>query len=303
MKRLFNNFVSTVLALATGITSIVVNPSNAKAGEVRVISKNGIALNANPTYGYKHGAMKVSQYLTSNYFDNEQRWEVIPIGSGKSLLRNVEYNKCLNSYQTQVGSTPNLFACDTNDIDQKVILNGDTITHAATGLQLNLGDRNDTPVVWKQAYISSNSKILGFQNQQPEVKDDWSQNRSIFNLCLEVSSNVFDQDGIYIKSHLNQCGKLYYYMNKDAANNTKAMILNTLATEGFLTSIGIIKYGSVGQLFAKVGPVGTLYAAGVTFAFSRSSIEIDRCINDSRSKGLWIDTSTALLNTSVRCDY
>jgi hypothetical protein len=149
MKRLFTKFVSTIIALTSGITALVSNPSSANANEVRVIAKNSIALNANATYGYKHGAMKVSQYLTSDYFDNEQRWEIIPIGSGKSILRNIEYNKCLNSYQTKVGSTPNLYNCDSSDTDQQVIVDGDTITHALTGLQLNLGDRNDTVVKWK----------------------------------------------------------------------------------------------------------------------------------------------------------
>jgi hypothetical protein len=149
MKRLFTTFVSTIIALTTGIATMVTNSSNANANEISVISKNGIALNANATYGYKHGAMKVSQYLQSDYFDNEQRWEIIPIGSGKSILRNIEYNKCLNSYQTKVGSTPNLYNCDSSDIDQQVIVNGEIITHASTGLQLNLGDRNDSVVKWK----------------------------------------------------------------------------------------------------------------------------------------------------------
>jgi hypothetical protein len=149
MKRLFTTFVSTIIALTAGVATMVTNPSNANANEVRVIVKNGIALNANATYGYKHGAMKVSQYLTSDYFDNEQRWEIIPIGSGKVILRNIEYNKCLNSYNTKVGSTPNLFPCDSADIDQQVIIDGDTITHASTRLKLNLGDQNDAIVKWK----------------------------------------------------------------------------------------------------------------------------------------------------------
>jgi hypothetical protein len=123
----------------------------ARAGEVRTFSKSGISLNANGAYGYKHGAMKVSQYFTSTYNDDEQRWEVIPTGNGNNILRNIAHNKCLNSYQTAIGTTPNLFPCDTNDTDQQVRINGDAITHTATGLELNIGDRNDTPVVWKKA--------------------------------------------------------------------------------------------------------------------------------------------------------
>jgi hypothetical protein len=277
----------------------------AKAGEVRSISKNGISLNANGAYGYKHGAMKVSQYFTSNYVDNEQLWEVTPIGSGKSNLRNIEYNKCLNSYQTQVGSSPNLFPCDSNDPDQQVIVNGDTITHAATGLQLNLGERNDTAVVWKNANIVSNAQTLGIEteNQNPKVTEDWSQNRSIFNLCLETNSSVYNENGLYIKSHLNQCGKLYYYMNKDAANEVKTIIQKALWTEGLFTAGGLYKTGSIAKLFAAAGPIGVIYAGGVAASFSLASIEIDHCMNDSRVKGIWIDTSTALINTSVKCDY
>jgi hypothetical protein len=164
LYRLAKQFFSTIIAITATVTSIVTQAPNANANEVRTISKNGISLNANPTYGYKHGAIKVSQYFTSNYVDNEQRWEIIPIGSGKSILRNIEYNKCFNSYQTQVGSTPNLYPCDGNDSDQQVILNGDSIIHAATGLQLNLGDRNDTPVVWKSG-LNEISKVNNIVNE------------------------------------------------------------------------------------------------------------------------------------------
>jgi hypothetical protein len=151
VKNPIDKLIKTILGLIPILLMMNLLAPAAKAGEVRTFSKNGISLNANTAYGYKHGAMKVSQYFTSTYSDNEQRWEVIPTNNGLSVLRNVAHNKCLNSYQTSIGTTPNLYPCDTNDQDQQVRVSGDTIIHATTGLQLNLGDRNDTPVIWKNA--------------------------------------------------------------------------------------------------------------------------------------------------------
>jgi hypothetical protein len=151
VKNPIDKLISILLSLIPFFLMLNVLTPQARAVEVRTFSKNGISLNANGTYGYKHGAMKVSQYFTSNYNDDEQRWEVTPTNNGLSVLRNIAHDKCFNSYQTAIGTTPNLFPCNTNDPDQQVSIEGDTITHAATGLQLNLGDRNDTPVVWKNA--------------------------------------------------------------------------------------------------------------------------------------------------------
>jgi hypothetical protein len=151
VKNPIDKLISILLSLIPFILMLNVFTPQARAGEVRTFSKNGISLNANGAYGYKHGAMKVSQYFTSTYNDDEQRWEVTPTPNGLNILRNVAHNKCFNSYQTALGTTPNLFPCDPNDPDQQVRINGDTIVHAATGLELNIGDRNDTPVVWKNA--------------------------------------------------------------------------------------------------------------------------------------------------------
>jgi Protein of unknown function (DUF2599) len=150
MKNLIQNLINSIFSNLIVLISLSLTSILAKAGEVRTVAKNGIALNANPVYGYKHGGMKVSQYFTSTYNDDEQKWEVIPTNNGLSVLRNIAHNKCFNSHQTSVGSIPNLYGCDINDPDKQVIINGNSIIHGVTGLELNLGDQNDTVVSWKQ---------------------------------------------------------------------------------------------------------------------------------------------------------
>jgi hypothetical protein len=157
MKCLMDNLINSMFATIYILVSLIITTPPAKAGEVKTIVKNGIALNANPVYGYKNGLIKVSQYFVSNYNDPEQQWEVIPVGGGKSILRNIQFDKCLNTYQISVGSTPNLYNCDSNDDDMKVILNDNIITDPRFGLILNLGDANDTAVVWKQSNIIRSS--------------------------------------------------------------------------------------------------------------------------------------------------
>ncbi len=157
MKKLIDSLIKSLFASIYILITISITTAPAKAGEVRTISKNGISLNANPAYGYKHGQLKVSQYSTSTYNDDEQKWELIPSGNNTNLLRNLAHKKCFNSHQTTVGSIPNLYNCDINDDDQKVIVNGGTIIHAKTGLLLNLGDKNDSVVSWKDNNVIRSS--------------------------------------------------------------------------------------------------------------------------------------------------
>jgi hypothetical protein len=280
LNRLAKQFLSTIIAITAAVTSIVIQTPNANANEVRTISKNGISLNANPTYGYKHGAMKVSQYFTSNYVDNEQRWEIIPIGSDKSILRNIEYNKCLNSYQTQVGSTPNLYQCDGNDSDQQVIVNGDSIIHVYSGLELNLGDRNDTPVVWKKAQAKNfKSAIQSYQvdekvNSQPE-------NKSWFNFCPEISRNEFKgSNGTFKIMHLNSCGKSYTYMNRQALYELQGESRNSAIVSGS---------GTIASLFDVIGLPATPFTTYLTVSYALVSSDAQTCLERGGTSAWFIE--------------
>jgi hypothetical protein len=144
LSNMIRLLFSTLLILYLGTLS-----KPAKAGEVRVFEKNGIALNVNKAFGLKHNKIVISQYSKSNYLDNEQRFEVIPVFQDASLLRNLATNECFNSYLTTVGSIPNIWTCNTNDKDQWVKIRGNDIYSYTTGLQLNLGDSNNTVVKWK----------------------------------------------------------------------------------------------------------------------------------------------------------
>jgi hypothetical protein len=131
----------------------------AAAGEIRRFEKNGISLNANSAFGFKHGQIIASQYKTANN-DLEQMFETINLGKDNYLIRNLALNKCLNSYRTIVNSSPNYFPCNSNDSDQFMKIQGNDIYHSASGLVLNLGEQNNSVVKWKSALLPFNQNTV-----------------------------------------------------------------------------------------------------------------------------------------------
>ena len=105
----------TVAAVTVAAAFNVVEPAQANTS-VRY-SKNGISLNVNPSFGYKHGAILGSQYRdTPN--DPEQLFNEIYIDNDTFLIESVaKPGKCANAYQATPGSTINFYPCDKNDRD------------------------------------------------------------------------------------------------------------------------------------------------------------------------------------------
>jgi hypothetical protein len=321
LNRLAKQFLSTIIAITAAVTSIVTQAPKANANEVRTITKNGISLNANPTYGYKHGAMKVSQYFTSNYVDNEQRWELIPSGFGSVILRNIALDKCFNSYQTQVGSTPNLYPCDTKDDDQRVRVNNDTITHVATGLQLNLGDRNDTPVVWKQTNINTKNNenknqprlILqqsGFGLDMLDL-NPLSSEFLILNLGRDykVRVNVSEPGSngsivFHTYAHFNKDeGSEFVYDIKKFKNASSA--LNGVGNFAAGTTLGAYLANKLNTILRKSGFIGSVASLSSLYYENMSQNTIDDaeyCIN--KGSGFWVDAKGGVLflDQQVKCD-
>jgi hypothetical protein len=295
MKGLIQKFTALLTSLITVLVWIGINSHSAKANEVRTFSKNNISLNSNDIYGSKDGHTKVSQFTTSNYRDDEQLFEVIPVGGEKNLLRSIAKNKCVNSYLTAVGTTPNLYPCDANDQDQQMIVRGDDIIHAATGLQLNLGQRNDTPVVWINP--NSNSLIQGSSESKQKsfipggyIDEVESKPQTLnFNACPEIKREVIRKPGDYLQiDHLNACGKYYTYLNRNA------IIVKTADARNVFTgmaALGGISAAASQLAIESLSGYGLPIAIGSIISGSYASVlssNLQTCI-DSNGTGAWVN--------------
>jgi hypothetical protein len=295
MKGLIQKFTALLTSLITVLVWIGINSHSAKANEVRTFSKNNISLNANDIYGSKDGHTKVSQFTTSNYRDDEQLFEVIPLGGDKNLLRSIAKDKCVNSYLTAVGTTPNLYPCDANDQDQQMIVHGDDIIHAATGLQLNLGQRNDTPVVW----INPNSNSLIQGNSESKQKsfipggyiDEVESKPQTLNInaCPEIKREVIRKPGDYLQiDHVNACGKFYTYLNRNAIISKTADARNVV--------IGLTTFGGLSTIATQLGiemmtGYGIPIAAGTLISLAHTGVlasNLQSCM-EQNSTGAWVN--------------
>jgi hypothetical protein len=298
MKGLIQKFTALLTSLVTVLVWIGINSHSAKANEVRTFSKNNISLNANDIYGSKDGHTKVSQFTTSNYRDDEQLFEVIPLGGDKNLLRSIAKDKCVNSYLTAVGTTPNLYPCDSNDQDQQMIVRGDDIIHAATGLQLNLGQRNDTPVVW----INPNSNSLIQGNSESKQKsfipggyiDEVESKPQTFNTCPEIKRDEIRKPGdVYYIQHVNSCGKQYTLLNRQAMYQFKS------DTQNVAIGAGVVSATTWWTGFGTAFSVSSGYIAG---SYGILSSNIEKCINQGATTA-WLNQYGGPLAHEVICNF
>jgi hypothetical protein len=143
--------LTTFLSLGFILSCVIANSKAAKAEDGIRFSKNGISLNANPAFGYKHGKVIASQFSTVQN-DFEQLFEQNPVGNSAFLIKSKSLGECLNSYLTIVGSNPNFYPCNSNDTDQQMLVVDGEIYHKASGLKLNIGSKNNSTVSWVKPY-------------------------------------------------------------------------------------------------------------------------------------------------------
>jgi hypothetical protein len=142
---------TTFIFLSFIFTCVFGNSKSVKAEEGIRYSKNGISLNANPAFGYKHSKVIASQYNTIQN-DIEQLFQQNPVGNGTYLIKSMSLGECLNSYLTVVGSSPNFYPCNPNDTDQQMLIVNGEIFHKASGLKLNIGSNHNSKVSWIKPY-------------------------------------------------------------------------------------------------------------------------------------------------------
>ena len=128
------------------------NSNSVGASGVRY-QANGVSLNVNPIYGKINGETVASQHTTVQN-DPEQLFDQIPAGNGKFIIKSKVNGKCLNSYNTSIGSVPNFWNCNAGDNDQLMNVQDGKIFHAFTGLQLNIGSATNTVVKWSDPRTS-----------------------------------------------------------------------------------------------------------------------------------------------------
>jgi hypothetical protein len=143
-------FTASLLILSSFIPS-------AKADSTEVLESNGIALNVNSVYGYKHGHLNVSQYSKSSGYDPEQQWILHDLHDGTFNAESIaKRGECVNANNPQVGSTVNIMPCDSNDPEQKLKKENGSIVLAKYNLRLNLGEANDTVVKLTSLFQNNN---------------------------------------------------------------------------------------------------------------------------------------------------
>lgn len=143
---IFHRLVKKIALVGAVISLVFSVPLPAKAESGIRYESNGISLNVNPTYGYKHGGIQASQYNSASN-DKEQLFNEINNSDGSKLIESQAYpGKCLNIHKPITGSIPNFLPCDQNDDDMKFrSLNGQ-LYHRSSTLKVDIGSRNDSIV-------------------------------------------------------------------------------------------------------------------------------------------------------------
>jgi Ricin-type beta-trefoil lectin domain/Peptidase family M23 len=185
------------------------------AAMAETFSIDGMALNTNNQFPLKDGYPIMSTWpLNPN--DNDQQFD-----RQGNLLRHRSTGKCLNAYQPSVGSTVNVYPCNSNDGDQKFAIlsaggNINLIQRMGTNLCLDMDSRsaNTRMKLWNCNANFANQRFVSnasVNNPQPQPQPQpqpisGAQTFSIDGMALNTNSQFPLKDGHPIMSiwQLNQ---------------------------------------------------------------------------------------------------
>jgi Ricin-type beta-trefoil lectin domain len=141
-------------AVSLGVASFALLSPAAIA---ETFSIGGTALNTNNLFKSKDGHPLMSTWPLS-LTDNDQQFDRL---SG-NLLKHRSTGKCLNAYKPAVGSTVNVYPCNTSDGDQKFNIisvgnNTNQIQRAGTNLCLDMPNRSPNQFIALQVCNSGNA--------------------------------------------------------------------------------------------------------------------------------------------------
>jgi hypothetical protein len=130
--------------------------------------------------------------------------------------------------------------------------------------------------------------LMNYYSALPKVKTV----QTIGNACPEILRGEYSNPiGAYWIVHVNTCGSVYTYLNKNAMYKFKGEALNNAATLGI---------GSVASAASGLGIVPSVFMAVPAVALTRFANDLDTCIN-SGGNSAWLDTYAGVVQLKLSC--
>jgi hypothetical protein len=130
--------------------------------------------------------------------------------------------------------------------------------------------------------------LMNYYSALPKVKTV----QTIGNSCPEILRGEYSNPiGAYWIVHVNTCGSIYTYLNKNAMYKFKGEALNNAATLGI---------GSVASAASGLGIVPSVFMAVPAVALTRFANDLDTCIN-SGGNSAWLDTYAGVVQLKLSC--
>jgi hypothetical protein len=132
--------------------------------------------------------------------------------------------------------------------------------------------------------------LMHYYKTLPAVKKVETQG----NLCPEISRGEYSEaSGAYWIDHVNSCGKIYTYLNKNAMIKAKGEALNTTYEATFY---GVATAALGGGIFSIIGFGYPVYV------YNKLATDLDTCINLG-AKSAWVDVYGGIVKLQVSCSY
>jgi hypothetical protein len=139
--------------------------------------------------------------------------------------------------------------------------------------------------------LRNNQHFMFYASNLPKVKNV----QTIGNYCPEIYRGEYtDNLGAFSIVHVNACGKVYTYMNKQAMYVMKGNLINAGGNTVLMGAL--LSLTGVG-----LAPSAVL-TAGVVASLSNLNTSIDTCINRGGNSA-WMNTAVGVVPLNVSCSF
>jgi hypothetical protein len=129
--------------------------------------------------------------------------------------------------------------------------------------------------------------------QKNNFQLELGQKANAFNFCPDNNRNVTDEDGYYIDSRTNTCGRIYIRMNPKAANYLSWRVKIARNTAAFAGLGGFI--GNLNPVFSSLTSFGA-------YKLSNATDTLDFCSNNGQNSMLETTSWSAFTWVEAHCE-